>query len=189
MKEIQSKRKNKEAFFTTLFAILMSVCGFLSIPLPGGVPIVTQNMIPILAGALLGGIQGIGATGLFLVAGSLGLPVFSSGRGGITHLSGPTGGFLMGYFIASLITGMFIGKPETETKTLNFKIIIGCTVGFIFIYIPGIMQFMQVTESDFTHALTVCVTPFLLWDAIKLVVTIILAIFLRPIIARYFESK
>lgn len=188
MKEIQSKRKNTEALFTVLFAAIMAVCGFISIPLDGGVPIVIQNMIPILAGALLGGIQGMGATGLFLTAGALGLPIFSGGNGGISHLSGPTGGFLIGYFIAALITGLLIGKPTTDNKTLTTKIIIGCTLGFVLMYIPGIMQFMQITESDFSQAIAVCVTPFILWDAIKLVVTIILTIVLRPIIARYFES-
>ncbi len=175
--------------FTALFAAIIAVCGFISIPIPGGVPIVLQNMMPVLAGALLGGLQGMGATGLFLTAGALGLPVFSGGRGGMTHLLGITGGFLIGYFFAALITGFIAGKPSSEKKALPFRIAIACLAGFVFIYIPGIIQFMHLTESSLTKTMAVCVMPFLIGDGIKLVVVIILAIKLRPVIARYLEEK
>ena len=68
---MNSAQKNKNlllSVFTALFAALIAVSGFISVPLPGTpVPIVLQNMMPVLAGALLGGIQGAGATGLFLL--------------------------------------------------------------------------------------------------------------------------
>ena len=77
----KSNEKMLLSVFTALFAALIAVSGFISIPLPGSpVPIVLQNMMPVLAAALLGGFQGAGATGLFLLAGVLGLPVFAGGR-------------------------------------------------------------------------------------------------------------
>lgn len=181
-----NKVSNIRSVFVALFAALVAVSGFIAIPVgPLGVPIVLQNMMAVLTGALLGGIQGAGALGLFLLAGMLGLPVFSGGRGGIAHLLGPTGGFLTGYFIAALVVGLFIGKPSTEQQPPVFRIIAGCLLGYIVLYIPGIFQFMKVTGKPLQIALTACVIPYLPGDAIKLLVTIPLAVTLRPIVARY----
>ena len=149
---MNSAQKNKNlllSVFTALFAALIAVSGFISVPLPGTpVPIVLQNMMPVLAGALLGGIQGAGATGLFLLAGILGLPVFSGGRSGLAHLLGPTGGFCIGYFIAAGATGFYIGKPSLNQKTSIVKIIGGSILGFVLIYIPGLAQFIKVTHKS-----------------------------------------
>ncbi|MFI3257724.1 MAG: biotin transporter BioY [Spirochaetales bacterium] len=186
MHEIKSQKRNIRSVFTALFAAIIAVCGFISIPVPASpVPIVLQNMMPILAAALLGGLQGAGATGLFLIAGALGLPVFSGATGGVGVLLGPTGGFLIGYFIASLAVGFVMGKPSPAKKTPLPKIISACLLGFILIYIPGIIQFMTVLDLSLSNALAASVIPFLPGDGIKLVLTVSLATKIRPIIARY----
>ena len=82
------------------------------------VPIVLQNMMPILASGLLGGFYGTASTALFLIAGLLGLPVFSGGRGGIAHLLGPTGGFLIGYLAAAAFLIIFFRKPGAKDLAL-----------------------------------------------------------------------
>ncbi len=190
MTEMKQKHNPLSSVFTALFAALIAVAGFISIPVPGSVvPIVLQNMMPVLAGSLLGGIQGAGATGLFLVAGALGLPVFSGGSGGIAHVLGPTGGFLIGYFFSSLAAGLFIGRANIEEKTPFAKIAIGALLGFILMYIPGILQFMNITEMTLQESLALCVIPFLPGDAIKLILTVILSVKLRPVIARYLSVK
>ena len=172
--------------FTALFAALIAVSGFISIPLPGSpVPVVLQNMMPVFAAALLGGVQGAGAAGLFLLAGMLGLPVFSGGRGGMAVILGPTGGFLIGYFLAAAAAGFYIGKPLIERKTPLHRIIVGTFLGFVCIYIPGIAQFIKVTGKGFTEALSLACIPFLPGDGIKAVLTVVLAAKLRPVIVRY----
>ena len=190
---MNSAQKNKNlllSVFTALFAALIAVSGFISVPLPGTpVPIVLQNMMPVLAGALLGGIQGAGATGLFLLAGILGLPVFSGGRSGLAHLLGPTGGFCIGYFIAAGATGFYIGKPSLNQKTSIVKIIGGCILGFVLIYIPGLAQFIKVKHKSLTEALALACIPYLPGDAVKAALTVILAVKLRPVTARYLQSN
>lgn len=189
MSSLVSRQMGIQSVFTALFAAIIAVCGFISIPIPGTpLPIVLQNMMPILAGALLNGVQGAGATGLFLLAGALGLPVFSGGSGGIGAILGPTGGFLIGYFIAALVTGLYIGKASIKVKTPIHKIIVGCLLGFIVLYIPGVSQFMVVTQRTFAEALTLTIIPYLPGDAIKLILTVILSIKLRPVIARYLST-
>ena len=176
--------------FTALFAALIAVCGFIAVPLPGSpVPIVLQNMMPILAAALLGGIQGAGATGLFLLAGIAGLPVFSGGHSGMARLLGPTGGFLVGYFIAAAVTGFYIGRPSIAGKTPLIKIISGCLLGFVILYVPGIAQFMRVTGKTLGQSLAVACIPFLPGDALKAALTVFLAAKLRPVIARYLYKE
>lgn len=186
MTDKKSHEKLLKSVFTALFAALIAVTGFISIPLPGyPVPIVLQNMMPVLAAALLGGVQGAGAAGLFLLAGMLGLPVFAGGRGGMAIILGPTGGFLIGYFLAAAAVGFYIGKPSAEHKTALHRIILGTLLGFAFIYIPGIAQFIKVTGKGLTEALSLACLPFLPGDGLKAVLTVVLAVKLRPVIARY----
>lgn len=185
-----TKEKTLQSIITALFAAIIAVSGFISIPLPGSpVPIVLQNMMPVLAGAILGGLQGGGATGLFLLAGILGLPVFSGGRGGMAHLAGPTGGFLVGYFLAALVVGFYIGKATVEKKTSFFKILIGCFLAFLVIYIPGIAQFMAITKKSLPATLPLVLIPYIPGDLIKLVLTSLIAYKVRPAVAQYFESQ
>lgn len=188
MSLVSLKKKNIQAVFVSLFAAIISVSGFIAIPV-GPIPIVLQNMMPILAGVLLGGVQGAGATGLFLLAGALGLPVFSGGRGGMSHIVGPTGGFLIGYFIAALVVGLYVGKASLKEKTPVPKIIVACLLGFLLPYVSGVFQFMVVTGKSFTTALPLAVIPYLPGDAIKLVLTVLLAIKFRPVIARYLSIE
>ncbi len=186
-KSIEQQEKEKKSLrsvFVALFAALISVGAFIAIPV-GPSPIVRQNMLAVLSGALLGAAQGGGAVGLFLAAGALGLPVFSGGRGGIAHLLGPTGGFLAGYFISVLVTGFFLGKPSSQQKTPLLKIIAGCALGYLVMYIPGVLRLKQVTDISFTAALSAGMLPFLPGDLIKLAVTVPLAAKLRPVVARY----
>ena len=67
--------------FTAVFAALICIGCVISIPVPGTVvPIAIQNLFCILAGLILGSVQGAGAVGLFLILGGIGVPVFSGAR-------------------------------------------------------------------------------------------------------------
>ena len=100
----------KRIVFTALFAALTAACGFISIPVPGTpIPIVLQNMMVVLNGMLLGPFLGTAANLVFIFAGLLGLPVFNGGTGGIAKLMSPTGGFIIGYAISALLSGLSSG--------------------------------------------------------------------------------
>lgn len=72
------------------------------------VPITMQTFVVLLIGFSYGARLG-GATVLFyLCEGAIGLPVFAGTpeRGlGLAYMSGPTGGYLAGFFIAAILTG------------------------------------------------------------------------------------
>ena len=186
--------------FVPLFAALIAVSGFIAFPLPGTpVPIVLQNMMPILASGLLGGLYGTASTVLSLIAGLLGLPVFSGGRGGLTHLLGPTGGFLIGYLAAAAFLIIFFRKPGAKDLTLvssgknnsikliNYlKIIAASFSGFALIYVFGIARFMQLTNRGLFESLSLACIPYLPGDFIKMILVSALIYKLRPVTARYF---
>lgn len=69
------------------------------------VPVTGQTFAVALAGASLGARRGVLAMVLYLAAGSLGLPVFSEGRSGTAVLTGPTGGYLVGFVAAAWVAG------------------------------------------------------------------------------------
>lgn len=186
--------------FVPLFAALIAVSGFIVFPLPGTpVPIVLQNMMPILASGLLGGLYGTASTALFLIAGLLGLPVFSGGRGGLAHLLGPTGGFLIGYLAAAAFLIIFFRKPgekdlalvssdkNKSIKLINYlKIIAASFSGFALIYVFGIARFMQLTNRGLFESLSLACIPYLPGDFIKMILVSALIYKLRPVTARYF---
>ncbi len=190
MKDITEKNKNKASLFTLCFAILIAISGLFSMQIATShIPLVLQNMMPILAGSILGGVQGAGATGLFLVLGVLGLPVFANMTSGIETVMGETGGYIIGYFIASLIVGLLIGKPNKEELTPLPKIISSMLIGFIVMYIPGTVQYVNATQISFQEAIQTCIMAFLPYDACKLVIAIIITVKARPFVASHISLK
>ncbi|UTC68004.1 MULTISPECIES: biotin transporter BioY [unclassified Treponema] len=178
--------------FVPLFAALIAVSGFIAFPLPGTpVPIVLQNMMPILASGLLGGLYGTASTAIFLAAGLLGLPVFSGGRGGLAHLLGPTGGFLIGYLAVAAFLILFFRKPGVKDlagfKFIGYlKILAASFSGFALIYVFGIARFMQLTQRGLFEALSLTCLPYLPGDFIKMILVSFLIYKLRPVTAKYF---
>lgn len=185
--------------FAALLAAIICISGFIRIPV-GPVPIVLQNVICLLAAAILGGFYGCIPTLIFLLAGLIGLPVYSGGTSGMAVWLGPTGGFLAGYFLGALATGLICGKPSvTEkklSKTVIIKIIVAFIIGTVILYIPGIIHFARWSEnagkvaadkSVMAYTMACCVLPFIPGSIIKLVITIPVAIKLRPVAAQYLQ--
>jgi len=107
----------------------------------------------------------------------------------MSRLLGPTGGFLLGYFIAALVVGFYLGKPQIDKKTPIIKIILASIIGYLIVYIAGIIQFMAVTSYSFSATIAACVIPFMPGLVLKLILTIFLGYKLRPIVARYIFSE
>jgi len=169
--------------FTALFAALIAGGTFVAIPLPfSPVPIVLQNLFIVLSGLTLGPVLGTASIVLFLVAGSLGLPVFAGASGGIAHFAGPTGGFLVGYILSAFTSGIIVGRPRAGQKTPRSRIIIAASLGFLVVYIPGVI-WLERFVGNFPKAFTAGLFPFLIGDVIKLIIITAFAGRLRRITA------
>ena len=196
--------KNRTVFFISfvaLFAAIICVGCFIKIPL-GPVPIVLQNVLCILTGALLGGFAGAAPTAIFLLAGLIGLPVYSGGTSGIAVWLGPTGGFLPGYLLGALITGLICGKPDLAEKKVTagrvVRLTLGILAGMIILYIPGVIRFaywagaagkVPAEKTAFAYTMAACVLPFIPGDILKIVVAVPVALKLRPVVAQYLYSE
>jgi biotin transport system substrate-specific component len=74
------------------------------------VPITGQTLAVILCGAFLGSKKGSLAILAYLLEGISGLPVFAQAQYGLSHLFGPTGGYLLGFIPAAYISGYAVER-------------------------------------------------------------------------------
>jgi len=168
----------------SLMAALTAVGAYIHVPI-GPVPIVLSTLFAILSGLLLGSRWGLASMGLYLLVGAIGMPVFAGGKGGFAHFFGPTGGYLFGYVVAAWITG-FISERSRGLLILDILAVI---IGSLVIYALGVPWLKMVTQMSWPKAWMVGVVPFLIGDAVKAVVAVVLARSVRPILKRQLQSS
>ncbi len=161
--------------YASLLAALTAVGAYIAIPI-GPVPIVLQNLFVYLTGLLLGSRWGLMGIGAYLLAGAVGLPVFAGGKGGIGHLIGPTGGYLLGFLPAVALIGMITERNEGK---LLFAIV-ALIAGTVVIYACGVTWLSIITGMTIVKSLVVGMVPFLIGDAIKITAALFIAKSLRP---------
>ena len=192
--------KNKSTLkisFIALFAAIICVGCFIRIPL-GVIPIVLQNVLCVLSGVLLGGLLGGAPTALFLIAGLIGLPVYSGGTGGLAVWLGPTGGFLPGYLLGAVTAGLIAGKPSVEQRKCSIMFVIRVSLailaGMVILYIPGVIRFaywataagkVPAEKTALAYTMGACVIPYIPGDILKIVIAIPVALKVRPVLAQY----
>jgi len=171
----------KKIALVALFAALTAAGTFIAIPV-GPVPIVLQNLFALLSGLILGPVLGGAAVGLYLLAGILNFPVFAGGTGGIARLAGPTGGFLIGYFLAAVTAGLIAGRPNGKVTPLP-RLIAAVVIGLLIVYVPGVFWLKVSRNLSWAKAFLAGFVPFIAGDAIKGIAAVIIAPRLRRIAA------
>lgn len=164
-----------------LFSAVLCVISPIAIPiLP--IPFSLSLLVVLLAAAILGPVGGTASVLVYLLIGSLGLPVFGGGMGGFGVLLGPTGGFLWSYLPMSLLYGLlyrFVRSSATHSKqTEKGRILFGALASLpslLICYIFGAIQYMLVARVSFGAAIVICILPFVLFDLIKLLLVSFLA--------------
>ena len=106
---------------------------------------------------------------IFILLGTFGLPVFSGYSGGLSKLVGPTGGYIIGFLFTVYISSLFIHMK----KGIIFDVI-GMITGLALCYILGTIWFSYQQGKGFIASLLLCVVPFLIGDAIKIIVAVML---------------
>lgn len=184
-----------------LMVALISAGAFISVPIPGSpVPIVLQNMFVILTGVLLTPGWAALTVGVYLVIGAVGLPVFAGATGGLAHLAGPTGGFLIGFPIAAAVVATILPHgsarpdslahrqsdsrhstetrsdvhPRSATAAGALRQTIALVVGFLVIYATGVPWLALTAGLTPAQAVVAGMLPFLPGDIIKTAVLVIL---------------
>ncbi len=145
------------------FAIALAAASQVAIPLPGTpVPLTLQPMLVVLAGLWLGPRLAAASMVLYLTAGALGLPVFTPfGLPGAARLLGPTGGYLLAYPAAAMLTGILAARLAGYPGRL-----VASVAGMAVLYVGGLAQLMLLTGSA-TLAVVLGIVPFALADGVK----------------------
>lgn len=171
MNQMQSKIvKSKErkllyhqTSFIALMTALMCILGPISIPI-GAVPVSFTNFVIYIISYLLSTKFSVISCCIYLLIGTIGIPVFSGFSGGIAKLAGPTGGYLVGFIFMAAISGIFV-KKFRDKMLLQ---ILGMALGTLADYILGTVWFIIEARCNLFYALTVCVFPFLFADGMKI---------------------
>lgn len=147
--------------YTALFAALMAIGAFVSIPI-FAVPISLQTLFLYLCVLLLKD-RAFLSQAAYLAMGAAGLPVFARGMAGYTVLIGPTGGFLMGFLVASVVSGFMISKWEGRKNSG----IISVATCMVIVFSMGWLWLSYWMGWNFMAALWAGVIPFLPGDILK----------------------
>ena len=164
------KIRTKQMVLIALMTAVTCVLGPLSIPLPfSPVPISLTNFAIFLAIFVLGMKSGTISFIIYLLLGAIGVPVFSSFRGGLQVLAGPTGGYLIGFIFLALIMGFALEHFDRKLVPTIIGMIIGMAVCYAF----GTVWLAKLLSLSFKEGLMMGVIPYLAGDAAKVIIAAI----------------
>lgn len=147
---------------------LIALSARIYILIPGNpVPFTGQTFGVLLSAGALGFRRGVAASLLYVLLGVVGLPVFAEGKHGLAILLGPSGGYLIGFVVASALVGRLaeLGWDRNLIGGIGAMII-----GSVAIYAVGV-PWLAFTYfgGDLVKGVASGMLPYLLWDAVKLV--------------------
>lgn len=164
----------RDMCFIAMFAVIIAVCSWISVPLT--VPITLQTFGVFAALGVLGGKKGTIAVIVYVLLGAVGLPVFAGFKLGIGTLLGTTGGYIIGFVLSGIVYWAITDKFGTKLAVT----VIAMALGLLVCYAFGTAWFMIVyTRSKgavtLWSALGWCVFPFIIPDAIKIALAILVS--------------
>ena len=153
-------------------AALILLTSRLYATLPGTpVPFTLQNLGVLVVGGSLGLRRGALAAALYLALGMVGLPVFAEARGGYSVVLGATGGYLVGFIVASALVGRLaeLGWDRRLGGALGATLL-----GTAAIYLVGVPWLAVSTGMSAGDAVEKGLVPFLAGDVAKLAAAAVL---------------
>lgn len=138
LESVRSRKKinTKDMIMCALFTALIAVGAFIKVPVPV-VPFTLQFLFTMLAGLIMGGRLGAVSVGLYAVLGLVGLPIFAEG-GGIWYVMKPSFGYIIGFALGSLVTGLMVEKLE---KLTTGRLLTASFTGLAIVYACGMIYY------------------------------------------------
>lgn len=103
------------------------------------VPVTLQILVVMVIGAGYGARLGTATVAAWLALGAAGEPVFAGTpeKGiGLAYMSGPTGGYLLGFLLAAWVTGWLAGRGwDRHPLTMALAM----AAGLVTVYVPGVV--------------------------------------------------
>ncbi len=145
--------------------LLIALGAQVRIPLPfSPVPVTLQTFAVLLTGALLGSRRGALAVLVYLAEGLAGLPVFAGWSGGVAHLLGPTGGYLLGFVAAAYVTGCLFERGWNAHPLTAGAALLAGNLALYALGLPWLALYVGAGR-----AVALGLAPFVIGDAAKVV--------------------
>ena len=162
-------------------AMLCFICP-ISSPI-GPIPITLSVFAVLLCGVVLDLRYAFCTIAVYLLLG-LFLPVFSGGNTGLAAFPGPTGGYIWSYLLMIPVIRGVLSLPVRGRYSEYLLALCGCTAATAVCYLCGTIQFSVLTGRGFSESLSVCVAPFLGFDALKILAASALGVPLRRLLRK-----
>lgn len=171
----RSGQHTRSVAFCGLSVALMAICAWITLPF-GPVPVTLQTFAIVFVLLLLSPKEAMASLLLYIAMGAIGLPVFSSMRGGISVLAGPTGGFIWGFVLGALLALALLRLlPKKEGKTSFAAQLVAAFAFLLVSYACGTVQLMLISNMGLMAAFLAAVAPFVIFDAVKLVFAVVVS--------------
>ena len=168
-----SKLTVKEMVFIAMFAVLIAVCSWISIPTT--VPFTLQTFGIFCAVEMLGGKRGSLAVLVYILLGAVGIPVFAGFSHGMGAILGTTGGYIVGFLLLAMTYWLMTSLLGEKLPVVIAAMVLGLLICYAF----GTVWFMIVYAKNneavgMWTALGWCVFPFIIPDLLKMLLAILL---------------
>jgi biotin transport system substrate-specific component len=155
-----------DALLVLAGTVLVALAAQVSIPLPfTPVPITGQTFAVVLVGASLGAVRGFSSLFLYWLVGIAGAPVYADQGSGWERFVGPSGGYIVGFMLAALVTG-YLAERRWDRRFSSS--IAAMLTGNVLIYIPGLLWLAHSIGSNLEDTLEAGLYPFVIGDLLKL---------------------
>jgi biotin transport system substrate-specific component len=156
-----------------LGSALVAACAHVALPLYfTPVPLSMAPFAVLVLGLLLRPRLAAATLGLYLAEGAVGLPVFAptlTALGGLAHLLGPTGGYLLSYPLAAASIAFLARQPGAGWNRGFARAAMSAAAGSFVILACGALWLAALTHASMGAVLSLAVLPFLPGDALKIV--------------------
>lgn len=170
------KIKTHDLTITAIFSAIICILSVITVPI-GTIPISLSLFAIILTAISLGAKRGVLTVIVYILIGSLGIPVFSGFKGGFHILFGPTGGFIFSYIFVALIMS-FVSQKTNKKLTLFLFSLLSLAI----CYLIGSFQYAIISKVSFYNSLSVCIYPFIVFDILKALLAVNIGLKLKKII-------
>ena len=176
---ITGNKLQDDLILSLLSFVTLVLLGHIQLDLVEGLPITLQSLLVVLFPLMFGMRVGLIFVSAYLLAGGLGAPVFAGNESGWDHFLGATGGFLLAFPIAALISGA-AGEMAHKIPSLNrLTFITGAVILFVsqvIILLLGIgwMDALSHTSFDFTTKITSLLPRLLVKTALGTIVFVLI---------------
>lgn len=162
----------KRAVLVMLGVAVLALAAKIKVPM-WPVPVTMGTFAVLTIGAAYGARLGLATIFGYMLVGALGFDVFagsSAEQFGLTYMMGGTGGYLVGYVLATLALGLLAARGWDRSMG---RMALALLIGNALIYVPGLLWLGTLYGWD-KPILAWGLTPFLIGDALKLVLAAVL---------------